>query len=280
MNNSTVLTRQVIAHNDATDSGNPMHDDAAARAMNFKGALVPGITVFGYMTHSLVAHFGIEWLSNGYMQVRFRRPVYAGEELKIDSRLGDDNNDSLGIDVLNPDGEVCVLGNGSLTTEIASLPASFAPYRDLPEPQWPATHEQFEREKILGSLRATFSETENSAFLYAMQDDHAIYRDGTMHPSWLLRQANIVVDRNFDIGPWIHVESEIRNYATASVDEGIEVRAQVVALFERKGHQYFDLDIAMLIDGDPERLAMRVLHRAIYKMGATAKSHEATSIRR
>lgn len=268
MKNSIVLTHQVIAHNDATDSGNPMHDDAAARAMNFKGALVPGITVFGYMTHSLVQHFGTEWLSHGYMQVRFRRPVYASEVLKIDSRLGE--SDSLAIDVLNPDGEICVLGHGSLTTEVASLPASFAPYRDLPNPQWPATHEQFESEKILGSLRATFSETENSEFLDAMQDDHAIYRDGTMHPSWLLRQANIVVDQNFDIGPWIHVESEIRNYATARIDECIEVRAQVVELFERKGHEYFGLDIAMLIDGDPDRLAMRVLHRAIYKMGAAA----------
>ena len=268
MQNSTILSREVIAHNDATDSGNPMHDDAAARAMNFKGALVPGITVFGYMTHSLVEHFGIDWLTHGYMQVRFRRPVYASEVLKIHSRLGD--GDSLAMDVLNPDGEICVLGHGSLTKEIASLPSSFAPYRDLPDPQWPATYEKFASEKILGSLRATFPTSENAEFLDAMQDDHAIYRDGTLHPSWLLRQANIVVDRNFAIGPWIHVESEIRNYAAAKIDECIEVRAQVVELFKCKGHEYFDLDIAMLIDGDPGRLAMRVLHRAIYKMGVAA----------
>ena len=91
-----------------------------------------------------------------------------------------------------------------------------------------------------------------------------------MHTDWLLRQANIVVDRNFDLGPWIHVESEVQNHSRAKTTDRIEVRAQVVELFERKGHEYFDLDVALLANGDTDRLVMRVLHRAIYKMAETA----------
>ena len=265
MQNYPDISRQVIAHNDATDSGNPMHDDVAAKALNFKGALVPGITVFGYMTHNLVTAFGPDWLDRGFMQVRFRRPVYDSEKLTIASRESDDSQ-SIKLDVQNPDGEICVTGRGSMSLELTSLPEEIAAFRELPDPLWPATRAQFSNVKNLGTLSAEFPVSDCAEFLDAMQDDQGIYRDGTTHPAWLLRQANIVVDRNFDLGPWIHVESEVQNYARANNGERIEVRAQVVELFERKGHEYFDLDIALLADGDPDRLVMRVLHRAIYKM--------------
>jgi acyl dehydratase len=265
MKKPTTIKRQVVAHNDATDSGNPMHDDAAARALNFKGALVPGITVFGYMTHSLIERFGVEWLDQGFMQVRFRRPVYAGETLTIETH-DDDTGQTINIEVQNPDGELCVVGRGSMHSVSVSFPEAFAPLRKIAQPKWPATRSQFEREKVLGSLEATFLGAEATEFLQAMQDDQSVYQTGTTHPAWLLRQANIVVDRNFDLGPWIHVESEIQNHARAKNDERIEVRAQVVDLYEKKGHEYFDLDVAILADGDPNRLIMRVLHRAIYKM--------------
>ena len=78
------------------------------------------------------------------------------------------------------------------------------------------------------------------------------------------------MNQNYAVGPWIHVASEIRNHAFAYNDEPIEVRAQVIDLFERKGNEYFDLDVAVLADGDPDRLIMRVMHRAIYKIGNSA----------
>jgi acyl-CoA thioesterase FadM len=269
MQNYPDISRRVIAHNDAMDSGNPMHNDAAAKAMNLKGALVPGITVFGYMTHNLITAFGNEWLDRGSMQVRFRRPVYANETLTIDSRDSGDGH-SVNIDTRNPDGEVCVTGRGSMSLDLTPLPKEIATYRDLPDPLWPATREKFSQVQNLGTLRAEFPLNESDGFLTAMQDDLDVYSNGAMHPAWLLRQANIVVDRNFDLGPWIHVESEVQNHSRAKNTDRIEVRAQVVELFERKGHEYFDLDVALLANGDTDRLVMRVLHRAIYKMAETA----------
>ena len=52
-----MLHRTLVAHNDAADSGNPMHDEDAAKALGFKGAVVPGVTVYGYICHLLIAHF-------------------------------------------------------------------------------------------------------------------------------------------------------------------------------------------------------------------------------
>lgn len=270
---SVPATRVVTAYNDAADSGNPMHDDAAARAMNFKGALVPGVTVFGFVTHAFVTHFGDSWLASGSMHVRFRKPVYAGESLSVESVHKDEDSDEeiLHIEVRNPDGEACVIAHGSMAPNsrtVSSIPnRPIAPHRALPDPKWPAERERFVNERVFGSIAPIFTSGEAAHFLNLLQDKHGIYRRGITHPAWLLRQANVIVDRNFAIGPWIHVASEIRNYGLAHNDESIEVRAQVIDLFEKNGNEYFDIDVAILANGDPERLVMRVLHRAIYKMG-------------
>jgi acyl dehydratase len=53
---STAFT--ITALNDATDSENRMHSDDVAARYGFKGALVSGVNVFGYMTQPLVAQLG------------------------------------------------------------------------------------------------------------------------------------------------------------------------------------------------------------------------------
>ena len=55
----------VRAHNAATASENKIHDDAVARRHGFAGGLVPGITVFGYLTRPVVETWGSEWLERG-----------------------------------------------------------------------------------------------------------------------------------------------------------------------------------------------------------------------
>ena len=260
--------RTVTAYNDAADSGNPMHDDEAARAMNYKGALVPGVTAFGFVTHAYVTHFGDAWLEHGSMEVRFRKPVYAGESMSVEGTFADD---ILTVEVCNPEKEVCVIGRGSMSPNSDTTPSipnsPIALPQKLPDPKLPAERAQFEMDPVFGSITPVFKNSEADHFLDLLQDDHEIYRKGITHPAWLLRQANIIVDQNYAVGPWIHVASEIRNHAFAYNDEPIEVRAEVIDLFERKGNEYFDLDVAVLADGDPDRLIMRVMHRAIYKMG-------------
>tara|TARA_B100001123_G_scaffold445895_1_gene598662 strand:+ start:1756 stop:2586 length:831 start_codon:yes stop_codon:yes gene_type:complete len=266
-------TRLVTAYNDAADSGNPMHNDAAARAMNFRGALVPGVTVFGFVTHPFVSHFGDSWLAQGSIQVQFRKPVYVGEVLSVESTSKEDLGEvNLYVKVYNPDGEVCVVACGSMAQDSSILSSithhPLPPHRAVPDPKWPAVRERFASERVFGSISQTFTSGEADKFLDLLQDDNEIYRRGITHPAWLLRQANIIVDQNFAVGPWIHVASEIRNYGMAQNDERIEIRAQVIDLFEKKGKEYFDIDVALLANGDPENLIMRVSHRAIYDMGS------------
>src|SRR5260370_9636594 len=74
---------RVVAHNTAADSENKIHDDRVAAQDGFRGGLVPGVTVYGYMTAPVVQHFGEAWLASGAMEVRFVQPVYEGEEIVV-----------------------------------------------------------------------------------------------------------------------------------------------------------------------------------------------------
>src|SRR5260370_6894631 len=70
---------RVSAYNTAHDSENKIHDDAVARRFGFGGGLVPGVDVYGYMTHLPVMRWGRAWLERGTPECRFFKPVYDGD---------------------------------------------------------------------------------------------------------------------------------------------------------------------------------------------------------
>src|ERR1022692_568496 len=72
---------RVRARNTAPDSENRIHDDRTAAAYGFRRGLVPGVTVYGYLTVPVIRRFGVDWLERGGMRVRFEQPVYEDEEI-------------------------------------------------------------------------------------------------------------------------------------------------------------------------------------------------------
>jgi hypothetical protein len=65
--------------------------------------------------------------------------------------------------------------------------------------------------------------------------------------------------QNVRLGPWIHVESELRHFSLAMDGEQLAARGRVAQRFERKGHQFVVLDILVTAGGE------RVVHTAIYE---------------
>lgn len=255
---------RIVAQNDATDSGNPMHDDARARQLGFAGGLVPGVTLYGYLTRPFVALFGQSFLDGASFEVRFRRPVYEGEAVttEVTVRAVEDDGCTFEFALRNPAGESCVVG----TARHPALPATPPPKPatvPLPVARRPATPEELRANPQLGTLHETFTAAQSAHFVAGMGDDLAIYR-AVVHPSWLLRQANLVVDRNLAVGPWIHVASEIRHFGVIALGELFTVHARITAFDERKGNDYADIDVVYMTD----RPVMHVLHKAIYRMGA------------
>jgi len=74
---------RVAAFNTAHDSENKIHDDTIARRFGFGGGLVPGVDVYGYMTHLPVLRWGRAWLERGTAECRFFKPVYDGDTADV-----------------------------------------------------------------------------------------------------------------------------------------------------------------------------------------------------
>lgn len=255
---------QVMADNDAVDSGNAIHEDSVAQRYGFKGGLVPGVTTYGYMTHPLVAAFGADFLARGRSTVRLRRPIYEGEQVAVHTRIQSVAGDVLTfeLEARNPAGEICAVGTAQYPSPRGALSPA-PPRAPLPNPRRPATPEALAAEPVLGTLEVVYDETEARAFLARLGETLTCY-PAVAHPGWLLRQANYLVDRSIALGPWVHTESEVEHLGVVRAGETFSVTGRVVELTTHKGNDYADIDV--LIAGNEP--VMRVRHRAIYRLGA------------
>ncbi len=74
----------VLAQNLPEHAGNAIHTDEGARAAGFPAALVAGVTTYAYLTHPVIAAWGLDWVAAGGGEVRFRRPVFAGDLVRCE----------------------------------------------------------------------------------------------------------------------------------------------------------------------------------------------------
>ncbi len=243
---------QLVARNTSTDSANKIHDDTVARQYGFSGGLVPGVVVHAYMTHPPAAAWGLDWVARGGIHSRFAKPVYDGDTV-----------------VVEPAGMSLEI-RGAATATIRSpsspelpdltgwphrpLPAS----ADRPDAEVVVTHPPF------GALDVHFHAELAGVYLDAIGEALPLYRDeGIAHPGWLIAQANYVLAANVVLGPWIHVESDVQHFSLVRDGELISTRAIVTDAFERKGHQFVELDV-LIVAGD-ERPVLRARHVAIWR---------------
>jgi hypothetical protein len=251
------LRYDVEAFNTATTSSNKIHDDAVAREYGFRGGLVPGVDVYAYMTHVPVSHWGIEFLRHGWMTARFEKPVYDGQQVSV---TGASEDDALLLEVTGPDGVVRATGRASLTPPPTDR--EVPPEAPLPDPRPPASAESLRPGTVLGSIADEFDPNRALEYLAAVREDLAIYTEGPYaHPGWMLRFANSILTANVVLGPWIHVSSDVALLGVVGNGQAIDVHGAVVDEYERKGHRFVDLDVAILAEGD---LVQRIHHTAIH----------------
>jgi hypothetical protein len=256
-------TYTVRAHNAATASENRIHDDAVARTYGFEGGLVPGVTVYAYMTHPVVTELGPAWLEHGTMATRFVRPCYEGDEISVDAVA---RGDALELTARRGGHEVIATGTASVPSPAPSPPTvDDYPAARLPTERAPATEERLAALSTLGSWEATFHAEHAPAFLDEVRDDLAVYRDGgPAHPGYLLLAANWILGANVRLGPWMHVGSDVTNFGLVADGDFVSTRGRVAGLFGRKGHQFVDLDLLMV--ANDTRPVLHARHTAIYEI--------------
>ena len=250
---------RVMARNVEPDSSNKMHDDEVARRYGFAGGLVPGVTVFGYLVHPVAALWGREWVERGTLAARFVAPAYDGDELVVEV-APDGGEGAAAVTAKKADGTVCATGRATLPFAAAAAPdIAAAP----PAPLVPAEPAYVGALGLLGSLIATYDRAERERYLRQLDEGLALFADGTVgHPGWLVRYANYILMAAVDLPPWIHVASEVTNHGVLRAGETVSVRGRVVSAYERKGHEFVELDVLMLAGDRP---VQSVRHTAIYR---------------
>ena len=253
---------EVIARNHSSAHENRIHSDDVARAYGFKGALVPGVAVYGHLTRPLVARFGAAFLARSTAALRLIKPAYDGDRLRID--LSEDDGQHLA---------QCRNGEGMLLAELrVHLP------EELPLPETPLSLSK--RAKLRGRVEIEWdavragepyptwhlelTAAENRRFREQVADDLDLYA-AHVHPHAILSIANQALTREFVMPAWIHAASEVRHRQALRVGDRVAVRAVPLEKWRKKGHEFVRLYIEVHRDA---ALTTEIFHTAIFKVAA------------
>jgi hypothetical protein len=264
------VTRSLTAFLDGPDSpdiSNPIHSTAVARDYGFRGALVGGVSVYGWCARPIIDVLGREWLDHGWAEVHFRRPVYPGDAVRIDVELSMDGSASLLLS--NGDGEVCIrgavglgaapfLGDLGQPVRIESVPQA--------DRRTPLTMETAPVDQDLPPMALRYDESTARDYLREKQrDDGAPWLgdDARIHPGWLAARMTPLLHHTYDYAPAIHTSSLIQHVAPARVPADVVVAGHFREAFERKGHHYGVVDGLILANGDP---VARIRHTTIFRV--------------
>lgn len=237
---------RIQAHNAATESENKIHDDKVAAAYGFRGALVPGVTVYGYMIPAVLDRLGPAWLERGKINVRFLAPCYEGDIVLA-------RCDGSVVSAEREDGSQYASGAVGIARDVAQAEPSF-PSHPLPEAD----------DRSTASSSTILPGTPLGSIQSILDVD-----DATAIPERLLRMANEILVRNFRMSPWIHAGSEVHHRQLARCGEEVTVRGLIAECFERKGRKFAVAALEMSAQRENSRsLVATVRHTFIYELQA------------
>ena len=246
------------ARNLAPDSDNKIHDDSVAQQFGFSGALVPGVDVLAYATHPFAAAWGPDFLTQGRLEGRFRRPVYDGETITVSTKPGEDG--ATGFALTGDDAEPRCVGR-AWATHGESIDVDRFVVTPLPATRPPAEPGAIALGP-LGSVDQPVDLERHNAYRAGIDEALPIY-EKVAHPGALLRLVNELLVHNVELGPWIHTSSDIRFLASAPLPGVLHADGIVTDVYERNGHHYVRYDALVSCDGTPVAV---VDHSAIYRL--------------
>lgn len=262
---------RIKASIDLDDSNNKIQDDEYARRHGFRAGLVPGISVFAYMSRPLIDLVGKDWLQRGAADVHFLRPIYEGEEIRIVGAISSvvaDGALSLEYRASNNQGATCGVGVAKLPSAGPASEPSMDDYATGKAKQYrPVSLESLQVGEYLTPLISDF--TWNIHWQYcrkAIRDHHPLY-ERVMHPGWLASRAGQILALNYEIPAWIDVSCEIQNFHALEEECKVETRGRVYDKFERDGDHFMTLDLAVFA---PACCLATIRYTAIFRIAPNA----------
>jgi acyl dehydratase len=84
----SVTRRDIEKYAQASGDFNPLHtDDDFARTKAFDSVIAHGMLTLAYVSEMMAGVFGLNWLTGGNMDIRFKHPALAGDTLTIEAAV-------------------------------------------------------------------------------------------------------------------------------------------------------------------------------------------------
>lgn len=266
----TLENWQATAFNPATESTNQIHSDAMAKAYGYRGGLVPGVVVSGYLMNPAVLAWGKDWLDRGQAKVVVSKPLYDGFKFEVVlSKVTDDSYDA---EIVDQEGTVCASAEVSLNPAPAPLPVMRGDVRLTKDEDIPAAELEQMRElqrSGMKSLAVAWHDKHNMATYLKdpqqMAGIHQLNSEGYAHGAFMLGITNWVLAGNAYMNPWVHLQTTSKFLAAVPFGTPLIAECEIKDLFGKKGHQFVDVQVNVFV-AETQSPVMSAELRAIYKM--------------
>lgn len=253
---------------DSPDILNPIHSTEVAAKYGYRGALVGGVTVYGWLTPVILEALGERWLSDGWADVRFRRPVFPGDQLTARAELRTDSLAS--VSMLNAEGAAAIEAEAAVGTApwlgTLQLPVRRAA-EDAPVSLPPLTLKTAPIGEDLRPMPVSWSLEDARAWAVDKQRDGSerwTGPDALVHPSWIAARMTPLIHHSYDYGPAIHTRTRVQHLAPARAGQAFTVAGHFVNALEENGHHVAVVDGVILDEAGAEVAKLR--HTTIFRI--------------
>jgi hypothetical protein len=259
---SATATSVVAGFRAKPEYAGTIHDDDSAKVYGYRGALVPGIILYGYMADVVARSWGMDWVARGTMRSHSRRPAYEGDRMVITaSPVSEDAaGKSVTMEMRDEAGNLVAAGGATLPNATASAPnlADF-PVQPIVVPLPPIAPGGFKPGDRFGNKPDTVDAE-------ALKDSLALFgqtwpvfaAEGIIHPSKFPQAATHAALSSYALPtPSIYVSAETQHLGLARVGETLTSSGYVTNVYERKGNHYTDQLHVVFANGRPVALVKR-----------------------
>lgn len=229
-----------------------VHEDATAKSLGYRAALIPGAFVYGHVTRLAVQGWGMKWIERGRISARFRRPVYNGDQLTVSRGELQQMSDGVtaAISVSNGEGEEVLTGSIGLADNPLPPPLPL-PVALQADPRPEIGSGEMTVGTRVGTRNIVLAPEDVAASLATFAETDPTYRErGVVHSGCLLRvsMSDTLGSFSFPMAV-IFVAADVQNFAPAQPGMRLATSGRVTDVYERKGKHYFESEEYLVADG-------------------------------
>lgn len=255
---TTTTTFTAIADPPEVAKANPIHGEAG-KTFGYDGAIVAGISTYGWAAAAILAELGDSWLDVGWSETFYRAGVYVGDDLTTTVEANAAGEAKWTIDQRNASGTETVTGTCGLGLapwfDEFDLPTRRDPVPPVVKPPR-LDPSEVPTDSDYPPMTADLSR--DIAVEWAqvrLEDPDPRYTEGdapVVHPSWIPGQMTPLIRHSYRFGIGVHASGRIQHLAPLRAGQNVIVAGRWTDAWQRKGRQWSTTDAVFLAEDGTE----------------------------